>query len=412
MRGNSCFAERNVVETAGEQASLDNQGDDYMVFKKVIAVALAVGLLTVLASCGSGTVAPQKTDTGDITSEQDNKNEDSKGGQDIVAVVNGREISTEEFEYFVRYNISVRTENGEQITDWEAEVSDGVTVSDSVKEDALEWFTYAGGIHQQASRLGIELTDEDWEKLEEQWNQFADQYGSPEAAEEALAERHCTSDLYKYILETQYLGDKVFDSMYGEYGRDLPDAQCAALTEGDGYLMAKHILLLTVKMNDDGTREDLPEEEKAEKLETIRELKTRIDGAEEADRQALFDELMKEYSEDTGLDAYPDGYLFQEGDMVEEFYDATVSLEEGAVSDIVQTSYGYHLIMRLPINYDVIPSAYSYYTAYGYDYLTLRYLCADEAFSASVRQWMERVEIEKTDLYESLRPQDLLLEEK
>ena len=213
-------------------------------------------------------------------------------------------------------------------------------------------------------------------------------------------------------METGYLSDKVFDSMYGKYGRNISDADCAVLTEGDGYLMAKHILLLTVKMNDDGTREPLTEEEKAEKLATIRELKSRVDGAEEGERQELFDELMKEHSEDTGLAAFPDGYLFKEGDMVDEFYQATVALEEGTVSDIVETAYGYHLIMRLPINYDVIPSAYTQYMAYGYDYLTLRYLCADEAFGASIRQWMERVEVEKTDLYDSLRAQDLILEEK
>ena len=377
------------------------RGKREMIFKKMIVCIAAAALLAVLAACGSGASAPQ--------GEQD---KDSGDGRETVAVVNGREISRDEFEYFVRYNVSVRTENGEQITDWEAEVSDGVTVSDSVKEDALEWFVYAGGIHQQASRLGIELTDEDWEVLEEQWKQFAGQYDSPEAAEEALAEQHCTSDLYMYILETQYLGDRIFDSLYGKYGCDLPDAECAVLTEGDGYLMAKHILLLTVKMNDDGTQEELPEEEKAEKLETIRDLKARIDGAEEGERQALFDELMKEYSEDTGLEAYPDGYLFQEGDMVDEFYQATRALEEGSVSDIVETTYGYHLIMRIPINYDVIPSAYSIYRAYGYDYLSLRYLCADEAFGASARQWMERVEVEKTALYDSLRAQDLILEEK
>ena len=184
------------------------------------------------------------------------------------------------------------------------------------------------------------------------------------------------------------------------------------MSETDGYLMAKHILLLTVSMNDDGTREALSEEEKAEKLKTIRELKARLDEAEEGERLTLFEELMTEHSEDTGLTSFPDGYLFQDGDMVEEFYEATLALEEGEVSDIVETSYGYHLIMRLPINYDVIPSAYTQYMAYGYDYLTLRYLCADEAFGASAQQWMDRVEIEKTELYDSLNVADLILEEK
>ena len=372
-----------------------------MTIKKMTAVFTAVCLLAALTACGSS--SPKTPENGQTPAEE---------GQKAVAVVNGRDITQEEFEYFVRYNVDVRIQDQGTITDWEEEVSEGVTVSDSVKEAALEWFVYAGAIHQQASRLSIELSETDTAKLEDQWNQFVSQYESEEAAEAALEEQHCTSALYKYILETQYLSDRIFDSLYGEYGRDLPDAQCAALTENDGYLMAKHILLLTVKMNDDGTREDLPEEEKEQKLEKIREIRDRIAGAEETERQALFDELMMELSEDTGLASYPDGYLFQEGDMVEEFYRATLALEEGEVSDVVETSYGYHLIMRLPINYDVIPSAYSMYAAYGYDYLTLRYLCADEAFGASAQQWMERVEVEKTELFEDLSVADMILEEK
>ena len=412
MKTNSCVGGRKVVETAKEAESKMIGRIHYMYLKKLIVSFITVGMIAVLAACGSPAPDTKDSSSENAGNEQQTAPESADYGQDTVAVVNGRLIRQDEFEYFVRYNVDTRAENGEQITDWEEEISDGVTVSDSVKEDALDWFIYAGGIHQQAARLGIELQDEDRAALEEQWKQFTGRYDSPEAAEEALAEQHCTPELYKYILETQYLSDRVFDSLYGEYGCNITDAECAVMTEGDGYLMAKHILLLPVKMNDDGTQEELPEKEKAEKLEMIRELKTQIDGAEAGERQALFDELMKEHSEDTGLEAYPEGYLFQEGDMVEEFYDATMALEEGAVSDIVQTTYGYHLIMRLPINYDVIPSAYSMYTAYGYDYLTLRYLCADEAFGASAQQWMERVEVEKTELYESLNVKDLILEEK
>ncbi len=374
-----------------------------MIIRKLIAGAAAVCLLAAFTACGK--TAPAVPETKPSPAEDESVSE-------VVAVVNGRDVTRKEFEYFVRYNVDVRAENGEQITNWQEEISDGVTVGDSVKEDALNWFVYAGGIHQQASRLGIELTQEDQTKLDEQWQQFVSRYDSEKAAEEALAEQHFTPDLYRYILETQYLSDKVFDSLYGKNGSNLPDADCAAMTENDGYLMAKHILLLTVKMNDDGTREELSEEEKAEKLEAIRKLKAQLDETEEEQRLALFEELMVQNSEDTGLEAFPDGYLFQDGDMVEEFYEATTALEEGEVSDVVQTTYGYHLIMRLPINYDVIPSAYTQYAAYGYDYLTLRYLCADEAFGASARQWMDRVEVEKKELYDTLSVEDLILEEK
>jgi parvulin-like peptidyl-prolyl isomerase len=54
-------------------------------------------------------------------------------------------------------------------------------------------------------------------------------------------------------------------------------------------------------------------------------------------------------TEDPGVASYPDGYLFQSGEMVAEFEDATAALEIGQVSGIVETTYGYHIIYRIPI---------------------------------------------------------------
>ena len=59
-----------------------------------------------------------------------------------------------------------------------------------------------------------------------------------------------------------------------------------------------------------------------------------------------FDTLMNEYSEDTGLIYNPDGYYFFRGEMEETFEAASFALEEGEMSGIVESSYGYHIILR------------------------------------------------------------------
>ena len=62
-----------------------------------------------------------------------------------------------------------------------------------------------------------------------------------------------------------------------------------------------------------------------------------------------FDELIKEYGQDPGTTANPDGYLFTKGEMVKEFEDASYALKENAISKPIETQFGYHIIKRLPL---------------------------------------------------------------
>ena len=372
--------------------------------KKAALLFLSLILLLSLCACGE---APSSEQLEEKTETDTTDTADTEIATDTVAVVNGREVNQDEFAYFVQYYADYLKDTVGEIEDWNADNGEGKTYSDQAKESALEWFVYAAALNQQAARLNLELTEEDRGVLEEEWKDFLNNFENKEAAQEALEASGCSEELYRYILEIQYLNELVFDKMYGENGQNLSDEDCSTLTEGKGYIMAKHILILTTVTDNDGNRKKLPDEEKAEKLAVMEEIKARLDASPEEEKGVLFDELMNEYSEDTGLASAPGGYLFQEGDMVPEFYDAAVALEEGGISDIVETEYGYHLIRRIAVDYDVIPSAYSAYAASGYDYLTLRFLCADEAFAKSTDRWMERVEVETMDLFESLSVQDL-----
>lgn len=64
---------------------------------------------------------------------------------------------------------------------------------------------------------------------------------------------------------------------------------------------------------------------------------------------ATFNALIRAYGEDPGMTNSPSGYLFTEGYMVSEFENAVKALGEYEYTlNPVQTSYGYHVIMRLP----------------------------------------------------------------
>jgi len=112
----------------------------------------------------------------------------------------------------------------------------------------------------------------------------------------------------------------------------------------------------------------------------------------------FFREMMFEHSEDPGRHSFPDGYIFREGEMVSEFFETTISLEIGGISGIVETMYGYHIILRLPIDFD----SFSVSHPSGGPPSSVRQLAAMEDFEFQRFQWLNALEIEYSQEYEDL----------
>ena len=112
-------------------------------------------------------------------------------------------------------------------------------------------------------------------------------------------------------------------------------------------MTADHILLLTRDMS---TYQELDDETKAEKKALAEELKAKLDAYTGDDLIGYFTELADEYSEDPGRETHPTGYTFTTGSMVQEFEDAAYALSEGEVSEVVESSIDYHILLRLPLD--------------------------------------------------------------
>ena len=120
--------------------------------------------------------------------------------------------------------------------------------------------------------------------------------------------------------------------------------------EDQGFLAAHHILLMTIDPNTGDALDEAVQQQKKERAGEIAAELQAIEDQEELLRR--FQELKQAECEDSGKEAFPDGYTFQPGTMVQEFENAVQSLAEFAVSDPVETAYGYHVIMRLPLRGD------------------------------------------------------------
>jgi len=108
---------------------------------------------------------------------------------------------------------------------------------------------------------------------------------------------------------------------------------------------------------------------------------------------------MEEHSEDHGgMMSFPDGYLFQHEDMVPEFSDACADLEEGELSGIVETVYGYHVLLRIPIDFDAVPIAVANQGVSR----TLRQLAAVGDFEGVREKWRESLNLEFSPEFNSI----------
>jgi len=272
--------------------------------------------------------------------------------------------------------------------DLSAPVDETATYADMILEFSAENALTYRAIEYGAKISGVAIGEDDLELLRLNLEDLVYQYGGEEEFLKILWEYDGigSMELFEYLFHTGFLANLLFEELYGLEGALLSDEDVYAYTIFDGYLMAKHILRLKTEDDDDAP------------LEEAENILRRLDSYRGDDLGAFFDELMHEYSEDTGLMMYPYGYLFQYGDMVMEFYDSCASLEVGEYSRIVETQYGYHIIYRLPINYDIIPSARS---RIG-DYRSLRYITASGFFDYDLRTWTNALDPRFTAEFESI----------
>ena len=223
-----------------------------------------------------------------------------------------------------------------------------MSVADYVKASVLSSVKQHLVLENLASKYDVTLTAEQEAAMAESDQSYIDQYGSEEAFEAEIAKLGMRRETYDRVARSNYLYQDLYE-LYNTEGSALyaSDEDLAVYAAEQGYITADHILLAT---KDVTTGEALTDEQKAEKKALAEELVEKLNSYTGDDIASYFAELADQYSEDPGRESHPTGYTFTTGSMVQEFEDAAYALSEGEVSEVVESSFGYHILLRLPLD--------------------------------------------------------------
>ena len=342
----------------------------------LLAVLLVLALL--LAGCGERSSSPSADSPVETTEAPDQAPADAaetaeqpldEAAGEVVSYVNGRPAYRDDFEaakvtllnqYLQMYaqfgmNIEALLAGGE-----------GRLFQLSLEAEALRRVMAAVLVEEEADRRGIQPSAESVEaEFQKQYAEFLESQGWTEESFLAyLDEQGSSFEAFRETgldtVEWQLTLDAVRDAVAGpvdpsddELGAYFEEHRADYATEEQ--VQASHILFGTsdedVQAFFEAHQANYGTEEEPADLEEIRDrvLEDIYDEAErirdEAVAGANFADLAREHS--TGPSGPNGGELgwFGRGAMVAPFEEAAFALEIGEISDIVETQYGYHIIL-------------------------------------------------------------------
>lgn len=323
---------------------------------------------------------------------------EAHAADELVMTVNGLPVYWDECFYWLNYAVMLLGYYGESTEiDWDAAcvLDETVTNRQFVSNYALDSVAQYRALETGAEKIGAVLTDEDKAELDALWEADVTNYGGgdEETFKAMLAEQYMSAELYHYLNNVTELYYNCMGVLFGENGELCSDEDVMEYAESQGYMAAKHILLSTT--DDEGNT--IPDEEKAKKLAAAEEVLEEIKALETDDVQALeekFDQLIKECGEDEGAQYYPAGYCFLPGEMVEEFENTVNELGDYQISEIVESPFGYHIIMKVPVTRDLVVEYYSEEEQYD-----LSFIAATDFYAGVVSGWIEEAQVEYAEAF-------------
>lgn len=358
--------------------------------KRTPALLLSLALLVSLCACADeqadGSASPDPSAAPTIEVDLSKSALEFAAGlspDQVLLTVNGEDIPAD----LVCYMVAQACSQQQQYLNhyYGVSLTDVPEAAGDLLEQGVDWTVYYAAVRQKAEELGCLLRDSQTAELQEALDDPAVKQQAPmwDLSDQSL----------RFVLEVE-------SGFY--FANLLETIPVPTEDELDNYVyQTKHILLKTVDpsgtptLTEDGeyAYPSLDEETVAEKRALAEDILAQLRAVEGEELLELFDELMEEYSED-GRDSEGHidtaGYEAVLGDMVKGYEEGSLALDFGEVSDIVESTFGYHIILRQKVEFRKATAE-----EYAEKYRT--YLLAQE-----VEKWVDSAEVVRADALSGL----------
>ncbi len=292
--------------------------------------------------------------------------------EDVLLTVNGEEVPADLVLYWLNYAcyyfMSSYGIYGMSMAEY----------GDQLIDDAVSICLSEVLLRQKAAQLGCLPTDAQAQQAQ------AEMEGDPDTLKLFRESYGLTDQSIQYL----YLANAYYDNMLAAVTHEPSQEELEDYLDSSKIYRVKHILLKTV----DDDRKPLPDDEIAAKKARAEELLSQLQGVAADGLEAKFDELMMANSEDDPQ-SNPDGYIAGPSmKMVEPFETASMALEEGGLSGIVETEFGYHIILRLPIPEETLAEHRNGFRA--------------SSLQAQAEQWQQEAQVVRADALDRLDAAD------
>ncbi|MGB3926400.1 MAG: peptidylprolyl isomerase [Caldicoprobacterales bacterium] len=364
----------------------------------------------------------------------------TSGSEDtVVAEVNGEKITKDEFDslydqikqsYSITEEIENDPEQQEAIAELKADILEQIITEKLVVQKAKEaGFEVNEDILNEARRefeniiaevaFQIEIMDSSAQENQDNEESQGKDYMSEAKAyiQEQLESIGQTEEEYIEFIAEQMVLDNYIEDLVKDVKADQQEVQqyyeerlefqknnISNIVYEEVELYApeearvKHILIMLAQEHIDEYN-SLLSQEKTEEAQQYLEEKLKdiepkaLEVLEKAKGGEEFEKLIEEYGEDPGMEGNDTGYLVrQDGSFVHEFEETAFKLEEGEISDLVASGFGYHIIKL----YEKTPEKV-YTLEEKYDELEeiLSQQKKTDAWTLILEEWMESAKIKR-----------------